>query len=136
LTFEVRCGSIVLGHSELEDIDESMGVRSGPFRPAPGYEQFRPIFRRFANAVGLTSREPANADPIARYYQERDSLGLRLFDSTGQEVPTATIHLHDYSVEAGPDAYLLEIYLPTPPEVPPYDDGFHTPPTVPWRRDQ
>ena len=123
----------MLGHSELEDIDESMGVWSGPFRPAPGYEQFRPIFRRFANAVGLTSRDPGNRDRIARYYQERDSLDLRLFDSSGQEVPTATIHVHDYSVEAGPDAYQLEIYLP--PTMPPYADGFHTPPTVPWRRD-
>ena len=101
----------MLGHSELEDADESMGVRSGPFRPAPGYEQFRPVFRRFANAVGSTSREPDNSGEVAKYYQERDSLGLRLFDSNGQEVPTATIHLYDYSVEAGPDAYQLEIYL-------------------------
>ena len=108
--FEVRCGSIVLGYSELEDVDESMGVRSGPFRPAPGYEQFRPVFRRFANAVGPTSREPQNAEAFAKYYQERDRLGLRLFDADGREVP-AVIHVYDYSVEAGPEAYQLEVYL-------------------------
>ena len=111
MTFEVRCGNVVLGHSELEDVDEGMGVRSGPFRPVSGYEQFRPVFRRFANAVGSTSREPDNAEQLAKYYQERDRLGLRLFDASGREVPTATIHVYDYSVEAGPDAYQLEIHL-------------------------
>ena len=100
----------MLGHSELEHVDEGMGVRSGPFRPAPGYEQFRPVFRRFANAVGPTSREPENAEAFAKYYEERDRLGLRLFDDNGREVP-AVIHVHDYSVEAGPDAYQLEVYL-------------------------
>jgi len=133
LTFEVRSGNVVLGHSELEDVDEAMGMRSGPFRPAPGYDQFRGVFRRFANAVGPTSREPDNAEEFAKYFQERDSLGLRLFDSNGREIP-AVIHVYDYSVEAGPDAYQLEVYLP--PETPPYDGGLHTPPTVPWRRDQ
>ena len=109
MTFEVRCGNIVLGHSELENVHNDGGMRSGPFRPAAGYEQFRPLFRRLARAVG-TSRDPDKAAKAAEDLEELSSLGLRLFDPTGQEVP-AIIDVHDYSVEVGPHAYQLEVHL-------------------------
>ena len=107
LTFEVRCGDIVLGHSELEHADKRMGMLSAPFRPAPGYEQFRPLFRRLATPAG---RDPDKLAQLAQDIEELNRLEFRLFDPAGREVP-AFIQVYDYSVEVGPEAYQLEVSL-------------------------
>ena len=97
----------MLGHSELEDADKRRTVLSAPFRPAPGYEQFRPLFRRLGTPVG---RDPDKVAQFAQNIEELNRLELRLFDSAGREVP-AFIQVYDYSVEVGPEAYQLEVSL-------------------------
>jgi hypothetical protein len=95
----------VIGTSDLEGRDPGMGVANGRFVPTPAYESVRDVFETFAEAI-----DPVNADVLQHYFAQRDSLGLEL-RCDGAVVPTRTIHIADFSRDAGDDAYELEVTM-------------------------
>jgi hypothetical protein len=114
MQFTVQCAGMVLGHSELLDRDEGMGVASGDFLPAPDYSRVQAILRLFVEANAETSAQPTDEEKLARYYAARDALGLQLIDAAGRQVGTRTIHIADYSVEGGRGAIEIEVVLNDP----------------------
>jgi hypothetical protein len=105
---------MTLGHSELLDRDESLGVAVGAFVPGPDYLQVQPIFRLFTESNAESSAGPTDEDKLARYYAAREALGLRLIDPRGREIGTDFIHIVDYSVERGPEALEIEVAIKDP----------------------
>lgn len=82
-----------------------MGVAMGRFRPTPAYEQLRPVFRRHVEAVGETSAHPTDEVALQNFQREVAMLRLELRDLNGRVIPTSWIHVYDFEVEGGPDAY-------------------------------
>ena len=109
MTYTVRMRGVVVGHSELEGVDASMGIARGVFGPAMGYELVQPIFRLYSEAVPESSASPTDENKLQRYYRARDALGLELVNSAGRVVATSAIHIYDYSLERGSDALELEV---------------------------
>ena len=114
MRYVIRCAGMIIGHSELTERDESMGVALGAFHPALDYERVQPIFRLFAEASPETSAQATDEEKLARYYAARDTLGLQLVEPSGRVILTDTIHIADYSLEAGPDAMEVEVTLSDP----------------------
>jgi hypothetical protein len=107
-SFTLCLGDEPLGHSDLENFDEGMGVAWGTFHPTAAYESVRAIFRRYINALGHSS---AGADELelARYYRERDALPLILLNPAGQPLSTSFLHIEDFSAEAPGDPESLRL---------------------------
>jgi hypothetical protein len=122
MRYVIQGAGIVLGHSELLERDESMGVAMGAFYPAPDYSRVQAVFRLFAEATPETSAHATDEERLARYYAARDALGLQLVEPTGRIVRTDTIHIADYSVEGGPDAIEVEVALRDPTFFQPFPD--------------
>jgi hypothetical protein len=93
----VRLHGVVIGYSELEDVEPSLGRARGLFRPGAGYELVQPVFRLFAEAVPTPGAEVSDSEKLDRYHRSRDALGLALEDDSGQTVGTSAIHISDYS---------------------------------------
>lgn len=110
----VSLHGIVIGYSDLEKREESIGRAWGPFRPAVGYELVQPVFQLFSEAVPLPGGEPLDEDKLARYHAARDKLGLELADSTGRLIGTSTIHIADYTARRGKDALELDVLISDP----------------------
>src|SRR5262249_53586925 len=96
----VRLQGVIVGHSELEHADTTLGRAWGVFRPGLGYDLVQPVFRLFAQAV---PSDGSNRDKalLERYYKARDALPLELQDDSGRTIRTSAIHIADYSVEEG-----------------------------------
>ena len=107
----VKMHGVIIGHSELEQSDELQRRAWGHFRPGLGYELVQPIFRLYSEAVPMPGGEPRDREKLERYHAARDRLGLLLVDHMGQEIPTAAIHIADYTVERGRDALQLEVLI-------------------------
>lgn len=92
----VKLHGVIVGHSDLELADESLGRAWGKFRPGLGYELVQPVFGLFSEAVPVHGGEPRDEIKLARYHAARDKLGLQLVDATGKEIATSAIHIADY----------------------------------------
>ena len=97
----VKLHGVIVGHSELESADESLGRAWGAFRPGFGYDLVQPVFRLFSEAVPMPGGEPRDQEKLARYHAARDQLGLSLVDAEGNEIQTTTIHIADYLEKQG-----------------------------------
>ena len=109
----VRLHGVIVGHSELDDREPEVGRARGAFRPGLGYELVQPVFRIYSHAVppdGSTKDEVA----LQRYYKARDALNLELVDASGSVIKTSVIHIEDYTVEAGPQAIVLDVLIKDP----------------------
>jgi hypothetical protein len=106
----IRLQSVIVGHSELENIEPELGRAWGAFRPGLGYELIQPVFRLFAQAVPRDG-SPKNAEQLDRYYAARDALQLRLEDANGQLIRTSAIHIADYTVEEGSGALEVDVLI-------------------------
>jgi hypothetical protein len=96
----IRLQSVIVGYSELENIEPELGRAWGAFRPGLGYELVQPVFRLFAQAVPRDG-SAKNAELLERYHAARDALHLRLEDPDGRFIRTSAIHIADYTVEDG-----------------------------------
>jgi hypothetical protein len=106
----VRLQSVIVGYSELENIDPDLGRAWGAFRPGLGYELVQPVFRLFAQAAPRDG-SAKNAEMLERYYGARDALHLQLEDSDGRVIKTSAIHIADYTVEEGTGALELDVLI-------------------------
>lgn len=96
----LKLHGVVIGWSDLEQIEPELGRAHGRFRPGVGYDLVQPVFRLYAEAV---PRADAGRDEakLERYYKSRDALRLELFDPNGRRIPTSAIHIADYSADDG-----------------------------------
>jgi len=106
----IRLQSVVVGYSELENIEPELGRAWGAFRPALGYELVQPVFRLFAQAAPRDG-SPKNSELLERYYAARDALHLRLEDPDGRLIRTSAIHIADYTVEEGSAALEVDVLI-------------------------
>jgi hypothetical protein len=115
LRYQIVCNGEVIGSSNLEWRDESLGEASGPFEPTAAYERVRPVFRLFIEARADGESEP-NAAKLAAYEREREKLVLSVQDEHGQNLHGAGVAILDYSAtaEAGDEPYEVEVYFATP----------------------
>lgn len=97
----VRLHGVVIGYSELEDVEPSLGRARGRFRPGIGYELVQPVFRLFTEAVPAPGGAVSDAEKLERYHRSRDALGLALEDDSGRTIRTSAIHISDYSEQRG-----------------------------------
>jgi len=97
----VKLHDVILGHSDLECVDQMVGRAWGAFRPGIGYELVQPVFRLFTEAVPMPGGEPMDEVKLARYYAARDKLQLSLVDAAGEMIETSAIHIADYIEEQG-----------------------------------
>jgi len=106
----VRLKGVIIGHSELENIEPGTGRAWGSFRPGLGYDLVQPVFALFADAAppGATLR---NEQKLERYYAARDALDLKLEDATGRQIRTTTIHIADYDGAGRADAPELDVLI-------------------------
>lgn len=109
----VRLHGVIVGHSELEDREPELGRARGAFRPGVGYELVQPVFRIYSHAVPLDGWHRDQVG-LERYYKARDALKLELVDANGRVIKTSTIHIEDYTVEAGPSAIRLDVLIKDP----------------------
>jgi hypothetical protein len=94
--YTVYLKNVIVGHSDLEDADASLGRARGHFRPGVGYELVQPIFALYTQAVPRPGAAVADQDKLDRYHRSRDALGLTLKDDGGNEIRTSAIHISDY----------------------------------------
>jgi len=92
--FEIRCDDAVVGFSDFESADESIGIRFGRFVAASGYAEFQ---SRFAQEQEMT---------------ETLALPLSVFHS-GTRVPTRWVHVVDFSADLGQDTG-IEVFAQLP----------------------
>lgn len=96
----VRLKGVIVGHSELENIEPGTGRAWGPFRPGLGYDLVQPVFALFAEASPKNGGARDDAK-LERYYAARDALDLKLEDATGRPIRTTTIHIADHDGPSG-----------------------------------
>jgi hypothetical protein len=97
----VRLHGVVIGYSELEDVEPALGRARGRFRPGTGYELVQPVFRLFTEAVPAPGGTVSDTEKLERYHRSRDALGLALEDDSGRPIRTSAIHISDYSEQRG-----------------------------------
>lgn len=103
----LKLHGVVVGWSDLEQIEPEIGRARGRFRPGVGYELVQPVFRLFAEAVPRERAEARDEAKLSRYYRSRDALDLELFDFAGRRVPTSAIHIVDYAPDGEPELDVL-----------------------------
>ena len=106
----VKLQDVIIGHSELESVDVSLGRAWGVFRPGLGYELVQPVFRLFSEAVPMPGGEARDKDKLERYHAARDRLGLSLVDAAGHAIDASAIHIADYQEEKG--TLELDVLIP------------------------
>jgi hypothetical protein len=107
----LKLNGIIIGHSDLEEVDALDRRVWGQFRPGLGYELVQPIFRLFTEATPMPGGEPRDQIKLARYLAARDALPLELVDDRGTPIATAGIHIADYSESRGPEALSLDVLI-------------------------
>jgi hypothetical protein len=107
----VKLRDVVIGHSDLEQIEPGIGRAWGRFRSGFGYDLVQPVFRLFTEAVPMRGGEPLDQEKLARYYAARDKLGLSLVDAEGNEIRTSAIHIADYTTESDKKDLELDVLI-------------------------
>jgi hypothetical protein len=107
----LKLNGIIIGHSQLEEVDAVDRRVWGQFHPGLGYELVQPIFRLFSEATPMPGGEPLDQIKLARYIEARDKLPLELVDDRGRRIETAGIHIADYTEERGPGALSLDVLV-------------------------
>lgn len=109
-SYEVLLGDEVIGRSNLEYRDTSMGVAHGGFTPTLAFTKVTDVFALFAESQGDTGT--VDEAKLRDYYTRRDSLGLRLRSAAGATIDTEAIHIVDFRAELDDeDACQLEVNL-------------------------
>src|SRR5688572_29894338 len=99
MTFRILNGDKIIGKSDFEVLDASMGVAQGVFVPSLDYREVQPVFRLYAQA-GISMADQDDAK-LSEYYRARDGLDLSVTSPDGEQIPTDCIHITDYSEEIG-----------------------------------
>ena len=107
----LKLNGIVIGWSNLEEVDAVHRRMWGQFHPWIGYELVQPIFRLFVEATPMPGGEPLDQIKLEQYLTARDKLPFELVDDRGRTIETAAIHIADYSEKRGRDAMSLDVLV-------------------------
>jgi hypothetical protein len=107
----LKLNGIVVGHSQLEEVDAADRRVWGQFHPGLGYELVQPIFRLFSEATPMPGGEPRDQIKLEKYLAAREQLPLQLVDDRGTPIQTSGIHIADYTEERGPGAISLDVLI-------------------------
>ena len=121
LRYRILCDGEIIGSSDLEERDASLGVAGGRFVPTAAYERVRPVFQLFI-AARADGESEADAAKLDAYETARARLVLTLEDASGKALATSGIVVLDFAAElpAGAsaaqqeDAVEVEVYFTTP----------------------
>ena len=109
----VRLHGVVIGYSELEDVEPSWDARAAAFARAPDTSSCSPSSGCSSRRFPLPARTASDAAKLERYHRSRDALGLALEDDTGRAIRTSAIHISDYSEQRG-GSIDLEVLISDP----------------------
>lgn len=104
----VKLRDVIIGHSDLEQVDASVRRAWGVFRPGFGYDLVQPIFQLFSEAVPVRGGEARDQEKLERYLAARDRLELSLVDSAGDVIATTAIHIADYAGKSELDVLISD----------------------------
>jgi hypothetical protein len=107
----LRLHGVIIGHSDLEEIDPAEGRARGRFRPGLGWELVEPVFALYRRAVPEPGG-PADEAMLQRYHQARDAIALQLLDDRGALIDCSAVHIADYSTRDRPDLIELDVLIP------------------------
>jgi len=111
MKFNLIANGEILGGSELEGADPSIGVRGGKFVPNVNYSKYQHLFREQSR---MLIRSLGGQEPPTEYKNLRaqiDALSLRVETAAGEEVPTRHIEFEDFSEDLGEEGYELSIVV-------------------------
>ncbi|MBI3132672.1 MAG: hypothetical protein HYZ13_15260 [Acidobacteria bacterium] len=102
MKFEIRCNDAVIGHSDLEAADLGMGILHGEFLPTAAYEGVRPIFQLFGDASPESApSKSGESAKLEAFRAQVEELDLEVWHRSGENLPVAEVHIHDFSAELG-----------------------------------
>jgi hypothetical protein len=121
LRYRILCDGEIIGGSDLEERDASLGVAGGRFVPTAAYERVRPVFQLFI-AARADGESEADAAKLDAYETARARLALTLEDASGKPIATSGIVVLDFAAELRAnataeereDAVEVEVYFSTP----------------------
>jgi hypothetical protein len=121
LRYRILCDGEIIGSSDLDERDASLGVAGGRFVPTAAYERVRPVFQLFI-AARADGESEADAAKLDAYETARARLVLTLEDASGKSLVTSGIAVLDFAAElpagasaaAQADAIEIEVYFTTP----------------------
>ena len=109
MRFKLLANDELIGHSQLEGADPSMGMRIGRFVPNENYSKHQNIFREHSQIRTGMRIDVEPPDEYKRLRGQLDSLNLRIETSDGEEIGATFIDLVDFSEELGEDGYELTL---------------------------
>ncbi len=111
MRFRLLSNSELLGYSDLELADPSMGGRAGRFMPHENYSKYQNLFRAYSEVRFNTNVDEKPSHEYEKLKAQIDSLHLRIETNDEREIGTAHIVLEDFSEELGTDGYELDIVV-------------------------
>ncbi len=112
MSYRILINNKAIGYSELKIIDAGMGILFGNFTPTSEYENYRPIFRLFIEAMLLEEKHEPNEEKLKEYFRKRDLLGITVEKEGGKTIPGTTVHIIDHSDDLG--YYEVEVHVSKP----------------------
>ena len=101
----------LIGYSELEGADASMGIRTGRFVPNENYSKYQSLFREHSEIRRVMQIGMEVPDEYKRLRTQLDSLHLRIETIDGEKVGTVAIDLEDFSEELREEGYELSLVV-------------------------
>jgi len=86
MPFILKLRDVIVGRSDLRELDPAQRLAHGDFRPGLGWELVEPIF-----SLRPADGTPASPEQRARYRRARDTLALALFAADGTLIETSRI---------------------------------------------
>jgi hypothetical protein len=111
MQFNLLANGELIGSSELEGADPSMGVRIGRFVPNENYSKYQSLFREHSEIRTGMQVQVEPPDEYKRLRIQLDSLQLRIETSNGEKVGTVLIDLEDFSEELGEEGFGLSLVV-------------------------
>jgi hypothetical protein len=129
MDYLILCDDEVIGASNLEARDPSMGFLQGVFVPTDGYERVRPIFRLYTEAG--TSMADMDQEKYNQFREAVSKLQLSLATPDGVRLPVDAVHIFDADIELNEyevtvrarDADAYDLICEAPTCRPPTDTG-------------
>jgi hypothetical protein len=101
MQFKLMMGEVEIGRSELDQLDDGMGVVTGDFMPSPAYAGVRSLFRRISDACEARDVPPD-------LWKERDSLALRVLAPDDTPIVTGSVMIYDFDIDG---TYEIQVKL-------------------------
>jgi hypothetical protein len=111
MRFNLFANDELIGYSEFEDADPSMGVRSGKFVRHHNYSKYQNLFREHSRSRTEIQVDVQPADEYEKLRKQLESLRLRIETDNGEAVGTMAIDLEDFSEELGEDGDVLSMVV-------------------------